>query len=150
EGGQWTVSRALGEARAALEALEARKSRAGKDFGELVRERRRQRGLPLPIADKVLPFRPAPPGEETVAGVHAPRSGSECAADGAGAQHRAHTPQEEEGQSAPGERRRAEAEARMVHAWEQLADAERRGAPVRELRRWEQTYLRAVGRYAAA
>ena len=42
-----------------LEAIEAKKTLAGKDFGELVRERRRQFGLPLPIAEKVLPFRPS-------------------------------------------------------------------------------------------
>jgi hypothetical protein len=51
EGGTWTLARALGEALPALEALEAEK---GKDFGELVRERRRQRGLPVPVADRVL------------------------------------------------------------------------------------------------
>jgi hypothetical protein len=41
-----------------LEAIEAKKTAAGKDFGELVRERRRQFGLPLPVAEKVLPFLP--------------------------------------------------------------------------------------------
>src|SRR5262249_32439924 len=56
-GGEWTLSRALGEAARSLATLE---ERAGKDFGELVRERRRQRGLPVPVAEKVLPFRPAP------------------------------------------------------------------------------------------
>src|SRR5262249_50375131 len=66
DGGQWTLSRALGEALRALEALEAKKTHAGKDFGELVRERRRQRGLPLPIADKVLLLRPATTGDETL------------------------------------------------------------------------------------
>ena len=48
-----------------LEAIEAKKTLAGKDFGELVRERRRQFGLPLPIADKVLPFRPGATPEAT-------------------------------------------------------------------------------------
>ena len=57
-GGDWTLSRAVGEAFPAWEALERKKAAVGKDFGELVRERRRQRGLPLPVADKVLPFRP--------------------------------------------------------------------------------------------
>jgi hypothetical protein len=57
-GGEWTLSRALGGALPALEAVEAKKqARTGNDFGELVRERRRQRGLPLPLADKVLPVR---------------------------------------------------------------------------------------------
>lgn len=58
DGGMWTLSRALRDALPDLERVEAKKTAAGKDFGELVRERRRQRGLPLPIADKVLPFRP--------------------------------------------------------------------------------------------
>jgi hypothetical protein len=57
-GGTWTLSRALGESAASLEAVEAKKTLAGKDFGELVRERRRQFGLPLPVAEKVLPFLP--------------------------------------------------------------------------------------------
>ncbi len=56
DGGQWTLPRALGEALPNLEAVEREQ---GKEFGELVRERRRQRELPLPIADKVLPFRPS-------------------------------------------------------------------------------------------
>src|SRR5262245_33228288 len=38
-GGTWILSRALGEALPALEALEAKKTQAGQDFGELVRER---------------------------------------------------------------------------------------------------------------
>jgi hypothetical protein len=60
--GQWTLSRALEEALPALEAVEAKKrAKTGMDFGELVRERRRQRGLPLPVAEKVLPFRASPP-----------------------------------------------------------------------------------------
>ena len=57
EGGNWTLSRDLGELAASLGAVEAKKTLAGKDFGELVRERRRQFGPPLPVADKVLPFR---------------------------------------------------------------------------------------------
>lgn len=72
-GGKWTLSRAVGEAFPAWEALERKKTAAGKDFGELVRERRRRCGLPLPIADRVLPFRlsagyaPAAAGEGRVA-----------------------------------------------------------------------------------
>ena len=58
DGGTWTLSRALGDALPALQALEEKKTAAGRDFGELVRERRRQRGLPLPVGEKVPPFRP--------------------------------------------------------------------------------------------
>jgi hypothetical protein len=53
-GGEWTISRALGETQQALDALEMH---TGKDFGELVRERRRQRGLPVPIVERMLPVR---------------------------------------------------------------------------------------------
>jgi hypothetical protein len=59
DGGTWTLSRAVGEAYPAWEVLERKKAAAGKDFGELVRERRRERGLPLPVAEKALPFVPA-------------------------------------------------------------------------------------------
>jgi hypothetical protein len=55
DGGQWTLSRALGEALPRLEAVEREQ---GIGFGDLIRERRRQRGLPVPFAEKVLPFRP--------------------------------------------------------------------------------------------
>ncbi len=58
EGGTWTLSQALRDALPDLEKVEAKKTAAGKDFGELVRERRRQRGLPLLVAEKILPFRP--------------------------------------------------------------------------------------------
>ncbi len=64
-GGQWTLARALGEALPQLEAVEREQ---GIDFGTLVRERRRQRGLPLPIAEKVLPFRAAVRDEEAQLG----------------------------------------------------------------------------------
>ncbi len=62
EGGQWTLSRALGEVSGSLQAIETKKTLAGKDFGELLRERRRQFGLPLSIDERVLPFRPASMG----------------------------------------------------------------------------------------
>src|SRR5262245_51580158 len=48
-------SRALGEALPALEAPESKKTWVGRDFGELVRECRRQRALSLPHAEKLLP-----------------------------------------------------------------------------------------------
>src|SRR5262249_18707352 len=74
DGGAWTVSRALGEVR------HARAVRRGKDCGALVRERRRQRGLPVPIAEKVLPFRlmvaDAPTAELAVEGEAAAPSGT--------------------------------------------------------------------------
>jgi hypothetical protein len=62
EGGQWTLSRAIGEALPQLEAVEREQGIA---FGDLVRERRRQRELPLPIAEIVLPFRLGAKGDAT-------------------------------------------------------------------------------------
>jgi hypothetical protein len=53
-GGQYDISAAIGEAQRAL-VKEAAKP--GKDFGELVRARRRRFGLPNPPAEKVLVFR---------------------------------------------------------------------------------------------
>src|SRR5262249_40155924 len=85
DGGHWTLSRALGEALPALETLEAKKTQAGRDFGESVRERRRQRGLPLPVAEKVLPFRPASTNAET-GGMSDQRSRSACPAGSAARQ----------------------------------------------------------------
>jgi hypothetical protein len=52
-GGQRTSSCALGEALPQLEAVERE---LGKDLGELMRERRRQRGVSVSFADRVLPF----------------------------------------------------------------------------------------------
>jgi hypothetical protein len=56
EGGTWDVSRAFGEA---AEALIKESEKPEKDFGALVRERRKARGLPEAACDKVLPFRVA-------------------------------------------------------------------------------------------
>ncbi len=52
EGGQWAVSMALSEV---VPALQRETMRPGKDFGELVRERQRQRGLSLPVTGRILP-----------------------------------------------------------------------------------------------
>jgi hypothetical protein len=147
DGGHWTLSRALGEALPALEVLEAKKTQAGQDFGELVRERRRQRGFFVPIADKVLPFRPATTGDETT-GSHDHERWKEGSADDAEAHRDSMHPGDK--RSDEGQLRRAGADVRMVKTWEQLTDAERRGAKLRELQRLEQDYLRAVGRYTAA
>lgn len=54
EGGQWPLSRAMSEA---LPQLEAKEREQGISFGDLVRERRRQHGLPDEVADKFLRFR---------------------------------------------------------------------------------------------
>jgi hypothetical protein len=127
-GGEWTVSRALGEARAALDALEVR---TGKDFGELVRERRRSRGLALPFAEKVLPFRA--PGDTGTIDQHLPLP-----------------------HAAPGHSRLEaqldveEAEMRVAEAWLHLDAAERRGAMTKTLREWEDAFHHEVAIYQKA
>jgi hypothetical protein len=55
-GGQFDISAAIGEA---VPALIRESEDPKKDFGQLVRERRRRWGLALPPAEKVLPFRSA-------------------------------------------------------------------------------------------
>ncbi len=116
DGGQWTLSRAIGEALPQLEAVEREQ---GIDFGELVRERRRQRGLPLPIADKVLPFRPdvtsePASGEESMTGYDGPPI-----------------------VTAPLLRRAVLSEEQVAEAFTALQEAELRGASRRVLDRLE-------------
>jgi hypothetical protein len=59
DGGTWDVSWA---ARELVESLGKIAEAPEKDFGRLVRERRRQRGLPVAPAASILPGLPAPPG----------------------------------------------------------------------------------------
>jgi hypothetical protein len=65
DGESWDVSWA---ARELVESLGKIAEVPDKDFGHLVRERRRQRGLPIAPEPSVLPFPPAPPlGQEEAA-----------------------------------------------------------------------------------
>jgi hypothetical protein len=57
DGGQFDITAAVGETQ---RALVKESTKPGKDFGGLVRERRRRFGLPNPPAEKVLPFRRTP------------------------------------------------------------------------------------------
>ncbi len=96
-----------------------------------MRERRRQRGLPLPIADKVLPFCAAvydePHDEDPAADasdcdtVNAPRQGPE-----------------------------ARAESRVSEAWARLAAAEQAGSTRPVLEGLEEAYHAEVAAYRAA
>jgi hypothetical protein len=122
EGGTWTLSRALGEVSGSLETIEAKKTLAGKDFGELVRERRRQFGLPLPIGDKVLPFRLRPSIDATPG--YQPLTSDE------------HLPLAD-----PSRQRVTLAEGRVAHAWAQLQEAEQVGRSRRVLDGLEAAYL---------
>jgi hypothetical protein len=88
--------------------------------GELVRERRRQRGLPLPIAEKVLPFRTVAP--ETV-----------------------HSVPPTNGQTADNR-----AQQRMEEAWLCLAEAEQRHASEHKVHALETVYLHKTRTYAVS
>jgi hypothetical protein len=144
-GGEWTLSRALGEALPALEALEAEK---GKDFGELVRERRRQRGLPLPIAEKVLPFRADPPAHTAA---------NACADDeqrlvsiGGPLSAPAPAPATSEPAWDPRQLHAALAEGRVAESWAHLEAAERVGSTRRVLDDLEAAYLTELTTYQRA
>jgi hypothetical protein len=129
EGGQWTLSRALGEALPALEAVEADQ---GKAFGELVRERRRQRGLPLPIAEKVLPFRAAGCDEPPLPSAELTTDAGDQVSLG----NLLHL-------------RVARAEGRVADAWARLAAAEQAGIAPRVLDGLEAAYLAELAGYQA-
>jgi hypothetical protein len=130
-GGEWTLSRALGEALPALEAVEAKKqAKTGADFGELVRERRRQRGLPLPLAEKVLPFWAASRDEEG-------RPIGEPLSDVGDREASVEVMQP----------RSAPAEARLEEAWARLVVAERAEKTRRTLDTLEADYLAALAAY---
>ena len=126
DGGQWTLSRAIGEALPQLEAVEREQ---GASFGELVREKRRQRGLPLPIAEQVLPFRLSATDGATADDI--PLIGD---ADLSTA-------------TDPLQLRVVRAEGRVAGAFAALQDAELRGASRRALDRFEAAYLAELATY---
>jgi hypothetical protein len=100
--------------------------------GELVRERRRLFGLPLPIADKVLPFRPGNARQATrdeirLACQHGRSAATDPFHDGV-----------------------ALAEQRVVEAFAALQEAELRGAPKRTLDRLDEAHLAEMVTYQAA
>jgi hypothetical protein len=134
EGGQWDVSQAIGEA---AKALIVESTKPDKDFGTLVRERRKLRGLPVPAGEKVLPFR-------------------------AGAARDAQTPllaevlDEAVAQPDDAERtarlRVKVAEVRLSEAGRRLdeSEAERHRVPTRQMHTLEEAFLQETRTYAAA
>ena len=133
------MSRALGEVLPALEALEVKKMQRGRDFGELVRERRRLRGLPLPVAEKVLPFRSslsAVTDQKLPEVSKLPAKWPSRDAEG-GAEEEVYL-------------RAQLAEYRMAEAWMRLEEAERQGVARRRLHALEVAYLQEVCTYEAA
>ena len=91
-----------------------------------MRERRRQFGLPLPIADKVLPFRP---GSSTETPCDDVLLTSDCTYDGGSLPELCAT------QTALAD------DGRVAEAFAALERAEQRGAPRRALDRLEDAYL---------
>ena len=136
-GGQYDLSMAVGEI---VPALRKESAKSGKDFGTLVRERRRKWGLRLPAQDKVLPFRSAP--SATPADEDMPPAVS--------------TPQEETPSSvgkpddAQSTWRLKLAEQQLQAVLNKLQEASMRGALPWELRRWEQAYESEMRAYEIA
>jgi hypothetical protein len=136
DGSEWDISCAIGEAAAAL-VKESEKP--GKDFGTLVRERRRERGLPLAACEKVLSLRFL--AAET-SDAHVPAI--ELIDD---------VPVEDG--EAPTAQRRAELRVRAAHwrmrqAFLLLVQAEQRAAPTHELAALEAAYQCEVAAYETA
>jgi hypothetical protein len=129
EGEHWDVSRALGDVAPALEELA---SQAGRDFGQRVRMRRQELGLPVAPAGKVLPLRVSQPllePPEVLAALDA------------------EPPETEEERAALRVRL---AERRMREAYLALEEAEQRGASPHELERLADVFDQESAGYGAA
>jgi hypothetical protein len=119
EGEQWDVSRALRElATALVKASEKPK----KNFGELVRMRRKERGLPVLQREPVLPALPTPRTSLQLTVPVLPTDGTDHQeGEGIGIVHR----------------RASVAAIRMSQAYQALEEAELRMQPSRDLEQWE-------------
>jgi hypothetical protein len=125
----WDVSRALGDTAPALTELAGQPD---KDFGQRVRRRRQELGLPVALAGKVLPLRASPPSmepPEVLAALDA-------------------VPPETERERAVW--RVSVAERRMREAHLALEQEEQRRAPPRVVEHAAATFAQAVARYRAA
>jgi hypothetical protein len=129
EGEHWDVSRALGDAAPALRELAGQPD---KDFGQRVRSRRQELGLPMAPASKVLPLRVSPPlleSPEVLAALDA-------------------EPPDAEQERAAWRTRLVERRMREAHL--ALEEAEQRGASQRELERATGAFVQVVAVYEAA
>jgi hypothetical protein len=129
EGEQWDVSRAVGDVVSALAELAAQPE---KDFGQRVRSRRQELGLPVAAAGTVLPLRVSLPPQEPPEDLPAldaepPEAGTERVVW-----------------------RAQLAERRMREAHLALEEAEQRGASARESARAARLFDHAVDVYRAA
>jgi hypothetical protein len=129
EGEQWDVSRALGDVAPALTEVAAQPD---KDFGQRVRARRQELGLPVAPARKVLPLRASQPPLEP------PEALAALDAE----------PPEMEQERAAWRVLLAERRTREAHL--ALEEAEQRGAPPHEVERLASTFDQAVAVYEAA
>jgi hypothetical protein len=130
KGEQWDVSRAVGDVVPALTELAAQPD---KDFGQRVRNRRQELGLPVAPAGKVLPLRASPPPPEPPEAL--------AALD-------AEPPETEAEQERAAWRARL-AERRMREAHLALEEAEQHGASQRELERATGAFVQVVAVYKA-
>lgn len=108
-----------------------------------MRERRRQLGLPLPVADKVLPFRLAD-SEADIA------SGGAGASDLLHSAGRSDTLFGDDGEESGPLGNADHAERHMREAFAALVRAEASGAPRRTLDTLEEAYASALATYGAA
>jgi hypothetical protein len=128
EGEQWDISRALGDAAPALTELAAQPDKA---FGQRVRQRRQELGLPVAPAGKVLPLRASQPilePPEALAALDA-------------------EPPEAEQERVAWRARLAERRMREAHL--ALEEAEQRGGPTRDVERVAAAFDHAVRAYKA-
>jgi hypothetical protein len=133
EGEQWDVSRAIGEL-AQEWVKEAEKP--GKDFGELVRLRRKERGLPVLLRTEMLPVLPIRLRQHSVPKpIPAPEAFP--------------MPLEDECKQLTPLTRKLCAERRMRDALQTLEDAELRQEPEHKLVRYEAQYAQEEETYMA-
>jgi hypothetical protein len=126
EGEGWDVSRALAEVAPALAKLSAQPD---KDFGQRVRQRRQELGLPVVPARKVLPLRATQRPLEPLIELDT-------------------EPPEAEQERVVWRVRLAE--RRMREAYLALEETEQRGAPARELEQLADVFIQETAAYEAA
>jgi hypothetical protein len=129
EGEHWDVSRAVGDAAPALAELA---TQPDKDFGQRVRTRRQELGLPVAAAGKVLPLRASQPPLEP------PEALAALDAE----------PPDADQERAAWRARLAERRMREAHL--ALEEAEQQGAPSRDLEPQAAAFAHAVAVYTAA
>ena len=145
-GGQYDLSMAVGEI---VPALRKESAKAGKDFGTLVRERRRKWGLRLPVQDKVLPFHAASSGAEETLAPSTAGDALPAEEDAPPSPDMPATPDDVHSETQAALRLKL-AEQRLQTVLNELQAASARDALPWELQRWEQAYEDEMRAYSAA